>query len=315
MQITTSLIKSWLNCPLEAYYDLQGITSKPHPGTALDRGTYLHSWLETGTPPERPEGLMEEENVIYDDLDRVYRAYEFRYRDEQLNVLACELDLSRGIPGCNHTYRGKIDKVVELGGRLWVLDHKTHQTLPTAEYRQLDIQSHAYLWLLEGNKDKLGWDLPLGGMVWDYIQPQKVVWPQLTKTGKLKLTKGSSGSTCYRSMVDWMHENKTRISSSDCDILVKEAELLKSQHCPAFTRVLVPFNRQVHGRQIKSILRWARQVGEYDWSKPPEDRNPNVCGNSYLCRMGKLAAARVEFGTEEQFLQFYDKRDPMERYK
>ena len=43
MQITTSLIKSWLNCPLEAYYDLQGITSKSHPGTVLDRGIYLHA--------------------------------------------------------------------------------------------------------------------------------------------------------------------------------------------------------------------------------------------------------------------------------
>ena len=320
MIVTTSLVKTFRMCPLEAYYSLQGLRKPERPGDATNRGTYIHSWLETDSKPELPEDLMEEELSIYDYLDDIYKAYKSRWKSESWEVLECEIKLERPLPGRKeHIYQGKVDKVVKIHDKIWIVDHKTHKKVPPFEYRQLDIQSHAYMWLLRPwLEENYPW-MTIGGMVWDYIHMDaSLEYPKVTPTGKLKLTGGKPTSKDATITACWMTKEDgefSRLSEEDQRKVQIHLNELASKPSPGFSRVMVPYEAESHRRHMRQIIRWARQIVDTDWSTPPEDRNPVLCGNSFLCKYGKLAGSLMDTGDDSIPKQAFEVVDPLERYK
>jgi CRISPR/Cas system-associated exonuclease Cas4 (RecB family) len=165
----------------------------------LRRGSYLHSLLEAkyATGDWRPkqhelakgfDSMFEEEREYYGDLPRVcehiMESYDYWWRaeDEELNVIETEYEFEVELPH-GHVLGGQADAIVEDEWGMWLMEHKSHKTLPDADYRFLDMQTARYVWALQ----KLGY--PLTGVLWNYIVTVEPKRPKLTQKGVLSKAK------------------------------------------------------------------------------------------------------------------------------
>lgn len=95
--ITTSLLKAFLLCPLEAYYMEQGLQKPQKPGSPLARGSFIHELLDTGTPPDLGPDMFDEERALYDDYIHLVEAYHFNWRNADWRRIKSEFKLHRPI--------------------------------------------------------------------------------------------------------------------------------------------------------------------------------------------------------------------------
>src|SRR3546814_16765820 len=61
------------------------------------------------------------------------------------------------------TLKLRLDMLVEDEYGLWVVDHKTHKTIPKTTDRLLDLQSPLYVWACH----QAG--IPVHGFIWNYV--------------------------------------------------------------------------------------------------------------------------------------------------
>lgn len=199
MKVTNSQIKSYQRCHRQFYYKvIQQLVPRQSP-LPLKRGSWLHELLEARLRGqdwhERHDELtgefmklFEEEREIYGDLPdqcfRIMRAYEYRWRDEDshLKVIAVEEEFEVELPH-GHVMGFKVDGIVEDEWGMWLLEHKSHKSIPKDEYRFVDMQTAKYVWGLQ----KLGY--PITGVLWDYLTTLTLQKPKLTQTGRLSRAK------------------------------------------------------------------------------------------------------------------------------
>jgi len=333
--ITTSLLKSFLNCPIEAYYQEQGLRKPARPGAPLERGSFIHELLDTGKPLSMPAGLFDEELELYESYMHLYEAYKFRWRDADWRRVKSEFKISRRISQ-DVIYQGKIDELVIANGKLWIVDHKTHVQLPTAEFRLLDIQSDAYIWLLtpwlkkHGALDGTG-KYPFGGFVWDYLVINKIKTPQLTVNRKrFKRTRGdelpfTDWTTLRRVCLEEGLATEVRpglggidwtgvLDPDEQNAIEAKLCMLHATPCDAFQRYFIPFDVDQHRRQVAFLKKAIKAYLDYDFTARPMLRNPLLCGNSYLCAYDKLAVAELAMGDDSSARALYRVEDPLQRY-
>lgn len=191
---THSMLKTFRRCPMQAYFKLE-LRLKPRiQGVHLKRGTWVHSLLEEFHGPGGVEamwakhaelsrqfdGLFDEEKDEYGDMPReikqIMQSYAWHYEADTWVVHEREFTLETLLPD-GRIYRGKVDALIEDQFGLWLVDHKTHKTLPRHDYRVLDTQSPLYI--------KAAWDndIPVLGFIWNYVRWKAPSKPQMAYKG------------------------------------------------------------------------------------------------------------------------------------
>lgn len=201
-EVGYSKVKSYRRCPKSYEYKYVRNLQRKKPAAPLIRGTMLHEMLDarakrsmkkpSSTPAsifanyEKQFGtLFREERETYgenflEDIRRVWDGYETAYFDDdwvfESSEEQVETELAKGI-----VFKGHLDKRIIWKDRRWIVDHKTHKTIPSEENRFNDYQILLYLWVynLQHPKEKAE------GIVWDYLRTKPPRIPEQLKNGGL----------------------------------------------------------------------------------------------------------------------------------
>lgn len=198
MIITNSEVKTFNRCKRQHMYKFQRQLVPIYSTLPLKRGSWLHELLEahyTGYGWEKRNAelagefyaMFEEEREMYGDLpkiaDHIMRSYVYHWKkeDELFEVIAAEEVVQVPLPH-GHIYEFKFDAIIEDEYGRWLMEHKSHRTIPRADYRFLDMQTAKYVWGL----NRLGSYGEIKGVLWNYIRTKEPTVPQiLTKKGAI----------------------------------------------------------------------------------------------------------------------------------
>jgi RecB family exonuclease len=200
-----SMVKSYRRCPKQYEFKYIRNLQRKRPAPPLIRGTILHELLDAralrsmkkatrtaksilNAYAEKFGSLFREERETYgdsflEDIGRVWDNYERAYKDDGWKYEASEeeltTELEKGI-----IFKGHLDKRVITKDRRWIVDHKTHKTIPTEEARFNDYQILLYLWTYNR-------EVPKGeradGLIWDYLRTKPPTIPEPLKKGGLSI--------------------------------------------------------------------------------------------------------------------------------
>ena len=199
MRITNSQAKTFLRCSQQYDYKFSRLLTPRRVGLPLKRGSWLHELLEThyagGDWKDKHKELtkefmklFEEEREYYGDLPTICKnimlAYLYRWRDEdsEWTVIETERKFEVELPKGN-TLVFKVDAIIEDDYGRWLVEHKSHKTIPNDNYRFIDIQSARYVWGL----NQLGWDIQ--GVIWNYIRTKEPTKPPQLKRGGISMAR------------------------------------------------------------------------------------------------------------------------------
>jgi len=201
LRVSHSKIKAWRRCRF-AYSQKYIHNLVPRrKKRALLMGGYIHDGIEAITKGENWEAVVDrcceeydkmfiEEKVeignIPEDLDRILRGYERKYKRDKLKYLGSEIEFTVPlIPGVAEL-TGRIDGVVEdKRKRKWLKETKSFsKDMPQEEVRLTDQQTVVYCWAIP----QLGLPEPQGVM-WDYVRSKPPTLPQQLKAGGLSKAK------------------------------------------------------------------------------------------------------------------------------
>lgn len=184
---THSMLKTFRKCEMCAYFKYILRLKPKMLGKPLKRGTWVHSLLEAKGNGEdwralharhsaKFDQMFDEEKDHYGDLPneilQIVESYDWHYRDDPWEWVANEFTLEAEFPD-GTLYRGKVDALIENEHGLWLVDHKTHRTLPDLSFRLRDSQSALYLWAAREN------GLNVQGFIWNYIRWKAPSVPKL----------------------------------------------------------------------------------------------------------------------------------------
>lgn len=201
MIFTNSQLKTFLRCPQQYHYKWGRKILPKRSTIPLKRGSWLHELLEahytTGDWRKRHEELTKEFNSMFEEEREWYgplpevcgaimESYEYYWREEdsQLEVIAAEQVVHVPTPH-HHTFEFKFDLIVEDEFGRWLVEHKSHKTLPDDDYRFMDVQTSRYVWGL----NKLGTYGQIQGLLWNYLRTKPPTKPPQLKTGGISLAK------------------------------------------------------------------------------------------------------------------------------
>jgi PD-(D/E)XK nuclease superfamily len=215
--ITNSMMKSYNRCHRQWDYKFNRELVPQFSSLPLKRGTWLHELLEAhytgyGWRKRLTEltaefnKLFDEEKEMYGDLPTICRkimeSYEYHYKkeDAEFDVIAAEQLVQVALPH-GHTLEFKFDAVIEDEYGRWLMEHKSHRRIPTADYRFIDMQTAKYVWGL----NQIGTYGEITGVLWNYIRTKEPTKPKLTKkTGQLSRRRiDTDVLTYYKALVEY----------------------------------------------------------------------------------------------------------------
>lgn len=188
---THSMLKTFRRCAMQTKFKYVDRLKPKTVSKPLKRGTWFHRLLEVHYKGEDWKAehqrmatqfaeLFDEERDYYGDLPgemkRLMASYIWHYEADPWKIHEVEFTLETELPN-GHLYRGKIDLLIENQWGLWIVDHKTHKSLPDVDFRILDAQSALYVWAAIKNK------IPVQGHIWNYIVAKGPSEPALLKSG------------------------------------------------------------------------------------------------------------------------------------
>lgn len=330
--VTHSMIKTFRRCPHQAKYKYVD-RLKPRIGSQpLERGKWMHSLLEAhysgGDWREEHKRLRAKYNQLFDEekevlgdlpteCARLMLSYLWHYAADPLHgwvVHQVEYVIECKLPD-GSIYRGKVDLLVENEYGLWIVDHKTHKTLPTLHVRLLDAQSALYLWAA------LRSGLKVQGFIWNYIRTKPPTVPQLLKSGD-RLSKRSI-ETDYPTLVRAIKKYEL-----DPDPYRDQLVALKRQRwTPGAPQTSPFFQRHILEKGDKMLARVAAEafhthtrMREYDFgmSERVTDRSCEfMCSYKRLCPVelsgGNAAMVRRDFRTGDPHDYYDDEKERASR--
>lgn len=321
---THSMIKTFRRCPKQAQFKY-ALRLKPRLSKPLRRGTWFHKLLEVhhGGGDWRDAHqklttqfmqLWDEEREEMGDLPNecahMMRSYLWHYRDDPWKVLQTEFTLECPFPD-GTIYRGKIDLLVENQFGLWIVDHKTHKSLPGFDYRLLDSQSALYIWAAWQNGIKVN------GHIWNYVRWKMPTIPALVyqKTDNPRLT-SRAVDTDYPTYL-----GAIKAYGLDTAPYADKLRRLKSQrYRPGEAQTSAFFRRDVLEKSkglIKNVVNeaylTATKMNNYDFNGKYVERVPDrSC--FYMCSFSDVCTADLLGGNIRPLLKNYKVGDPMDYY-
>lgn len=196
IRISNSKLKTYNQCKRQYHYKFVKNLAPNHTALPLKRGLWLHDLLEAKyvkgdwkprfkeLVKEEWTPLFEEEREKYGDLpgevQRIMKSYDYRWKEEDkgLTVIAAEQEVEAPLPH-GHTLVFRFDLIVEDEFGRWLVEHKSHKSYPSDDYRFLDVQAKKYVWGL--NKVKTYGEIT--GILWNYLRTVPPTIPQLKKDG------------------------------------------------------------------------------------------------------------------------------------
>lgn len=204
LHISHSELKTFRRCKKQYHYKvIQGLEPRLS-DPKLKFGIWFHDLLAAHYRGEDWEkehakqlkafnNLFLEEREHYGDLpelaERMMLAYLWRYRkiEDEWEILYNEerFDVEfDDAEGGADVFSFKPDLVVRDHSTpqkdIWVVDHKTTRSLPSAEWRMEDLQSTLYPWAL-----RTGFDMPIKGFIFNYIRRKAPSIPSINKDGSI----------------------------------------------------------------------------------------------------------------------------------
>lgn len=215
--ITNSQMRAYNRCHRQYWYKFdKGLVPK-YSTLPLKRGNWLHELLEvkylTGSWKKKHKELsqgfyamFEEEREQYGDLPaitaNIMRSYDYHWREEDSGLIVIDAEQVIQVPlPHGHIMELKFDAIVEDEYGRWLMEHKSHKTLPRSDYRFLDMQTAKYFWAI--NQDGRYGDLT--GVLWNYIRTKEPTKPKMTKkTNRLSRARiDTDVLTFYNSLIEY----------------------------------------------------------------------------------------------------------------
>ncbi|QZD97754.1 Cas4 family exonuclease [Gordonia phage Vine] len=336
--ITNSLIKSFKGCEnATKYKHVEEIGPKLNRAKPLTRGTWFHALLEakykgmagletpTVTEVHKAEvakygKMFDEEKEALGDLPHemadLYKAYNWHYqRDDSWKIHEVEIKLEAELPN-GMQGQGKSDLLVEDDAGLWVVDHKTHKSLPRWDYRLLDYQSPYYIWLFR----QCG--IPVRGFIWNYVVPKS---PQPlnfgVRDGRLlkKQPAFTDYPTAYKSAKAAGMLDDPPTQAYLAMLKDRQYDVDRVQVSPVFRRDLIEKNDTMLATVMDDITRTADRYGEWRAALERDPEAPvsrNVGRNCDWCSYRSLCVAEL-MGLDADGVRHreFQKRDPFAYYK
>lgn len=284
MKITNSMVKAYNRCHRQYWYKFVKKIVPKQNALPLKRGSWLHSLLEakyeTGDWHKEQaklakefNGMFEEEREYYGDLpsicEHIMESYDYRWREEDatFDVIETEFEFEVEAPH-GHIIGGQADAIVEDQWGMWLMEHKSHKSLPDADYRFLDMQTARYVWALQ----KLGY--PLTGVLWNYIVTVEPKRPKLTQKGVLSKAK------CRTDLFTFVET----IQSYGLDPRDYKNDILRlKRHNDFFRRERVPKPKLVVDTLVKEAVVVADEIERGVIPVRSIDRSCNWCSYLDLC--------------------------------
>lgn len=328
---TNSMIKTMRRCPKQAEYKYVHRLKPKLLGSPLKRGTWWHALLEADGKGEdwrevhakythEFNQLFDEEKDYYGDMPTEIKhmmlSYKWHYKNDPWEYVDNEFQLEAKFPD-GTIYRGKVDALIRDQFGLWLVDHKSHKTLPDMNYRLQDTQSALYTWA--------AWEtgLEVNGFIWNYARWKTPTIPELLKSGKT-ISQAKSLSTDYptllRTLKKYKAENPGFIVTARDKALLKhlkaqQYEFGKPQHSDFFRRDVFEKDPDMVERVVKEAYRTSGRIHNYDFSdRDSVERVPDrAC--SFSCSFQDICSAELVGGNVQPLLNAgYTKGDPNDYY-
>lgn len=329
-QISThSMLKTFRTCPKQAEYKYVHRLKPKKLGTPLKRGTWWHSLLEAdGRGEDWREVheqyskqfalLFDEEKDYYGDmpteLKTMMLAYKWHYKNDDWEYIDNEFQLEATLPD-GTVYRGKVDALIRNAFGLWLVDHKSHKTLPDSNFRLLDAQSALYLWAAQEN------GLEVNGFIWNYARWKTPTVPQLLKDG----TRFSKSATDY-DYPTYVRAIKAAKATSDKFIVTEdmraEAARLKRQQyvwgqpqtSNFFRRDVLEKDQDMLERVVQGNYTTSLRMHSYDFSNPDYVERNVSRGCTFQCSYTDICTAELMGANVKPLLKNYTTGDPNDYY-
>lgn len=325
--VSQSMAKCFKRCPLQFKYKYLDelaprVLSKP-----LTRGKWFHSLLETYYRPEddpnadtsetwedvhrhlshKFSNLFDEEKEELGDLPRemssLMESYLWHYQnDESWTVHEVEKTIEVPLPFLSGvTLKLRLDMLVEDEYGLWVVDHKTHKTIPKTTDRLLDLQSPLYVWACH----QAG--IPVHGFIWNYVLAKAPSVPKMAYVGKKNqgLSKAAC-STDYLTFVRTIKEYRRTYGLKVTPDIKAWADRLKAQRydyhgiqtSDFFLRIRLERDEDMIQRALREVHHTAKRIMEYDFSDEWVERNQDR-GCNFMCSYRDLCLAEYLGGNAD----------------
>lgn len=329
--VTHSMLKTFRRCPKQAEFKYVKRLKPRLLGGPLKRGSWIHKLLE-----EYHSGrdwkdmhrrltaefnkLFDEEKAFYGDMPtEVYHimvSYVWHYGRDPWVVHDTEFQLEATFPD-GTIYRGKVDALIENQFGLWLVDHKSHKTLPDHNFRLLDAQSALYLWAALEN------DIPVLGFIWNYLRWKAPSTPKILKAGN-RLS-AAANDTDYPTYVQALKKYRAEYPNFRITQAYKDrAEYLKSlRYEPGMPQASTFFRRDVLEKSPDMIRRvalenyhTARRMNSYDFSDDASVERVVERSCTFSCSYTDLCTADlIGANTRPIIRQNYTVGDPLEYYQ
>ena len=327
---THSMLKTFRRCPKQAEFKYVHRLKPKRLGSPLKRGTWVHSLLELyhSGGDWRAEHqrlstqfaeLFDEEKDYYGDMPteilQIMRSYIWHYKNDPWEYIDTEFQLEAELPD-GTIYRGKVDALIENQFGLWLVDHKTHKTLPDLSFRLLDAQSALYLWAAREN------DIPVQGFIWNYIRWKAPSTPKLLQSGAR--ISDAACDTDYPTFVRALKKYKAEqakfvIRPQDIDKAMRlreeRYEFGKPQTSSFFRRDVLEKSDDMIERVLQGNYRTSQRMHEYDFSNPDQVERVVERGCTFSCSYIDLCTAELMgANTRPLIRQNYTVGDPNDYY-
>lgn len=306
-RITThSMIKTFRRCPKQAEYKYVHRLKPKRLGSPLKRGTWFHALLESYHKGEdwravhadftrQFNELFDEEKDYYGDMPReimtLFKSYLWHYKNDPWEWLDTEFQLEAPLPD-GTIYRGKIDGLIRNQFGLWLVDHKTHKSLPDHNFRLLDAQSALYIWAALHN------NIPIQGFIWNYVKWSAPSTPELLKDGS-RLSKAKGQNTDYptfvRALKKFKEERGYRITAEDRAkaeyLRGQQYEFGKPQTSEFFRRDVLEKDSELIEEIVQEAYTTSLRLHSYDFSQFVERVPDRSC--TFACSYTDICTAEL----------------------
>lgn len=322
--ITNSMLSTFLRCPKQTEYKYYHRLKPKLLGSPLKRGKWVHDLLEEDAKggdwlalhkkySRQFEEMFDEEKDYYGDMPteilRIMKSYFWHYKHDPWKYHEAELELEMTLPN-GQVLRGKIDALIENQFGLWLVDHKTHKTLPGLQYRILDTQSPRYLLLAKANK------IPVMGFIWNYVRWKAPTVPVLLKDGsRISKRAVDTDYPTLRKALKRYELDPAPYSDMLARLKAQRYAPGEAQTSSFFLRSVMEKDKEMLKRMKKATQVTGNRLDAYDFSDPDfvERNTGRHC--EFMCSYTALCGAELMgLNTKPLIKQNYRVGDPMSYY-
>lgn len=307
-KVSQSKVNTYRLCVQKYSYRYVELLEKRTKSRPLKFGTIVHKMAEAHAAKKDPIKVLKQieikdrklfraEREAYGDIvaDSTYimKAYIDFWKKEPLEYIKVEgrlaehpleMKIDDGI-----LFKGKVDGFAKNKGMRWLVEHKTHKSIPNDDHRWRNLQTCVYIPVSEMH----GWG-KLDGVVWDYVRSKPPTRPQVLKSGELSTRQLDS---LPQVVIDILRENNLNLS--DYSELIASQELNMTTY---FQRTYTPTKPKVIKAIFSDFLTTAREMADKK-RKPVKNIGIHCswCAYESLCR-AQLQGNDVEFIKEREYV-------------